>query len=634
MASAIRHRGPDDAGTWFDAGAGLAFGHRRLSILDLSPEGHQPMVSHHGRWVLAFNGEIYNFAELRRSLEASGVRFRGHSDTEVLVEGIARWGVVPTLQKCAGMFALAAWDREARTLHLARDRFGEKPLYYGRAGRTLLFGSELKALRAHPSWRGEIDRDALALYFRYNCVPAPRSIYVGVSKLLPGHVATFRGPDAETVAPYWSLADAVEAGARAPLEGSDEELVDVLERQLRTTVREQMVADVPLGALLSGGIDSTAVVALMQAESTRPVNTFTIGFREAGYDEARHAKTVAAHLGTAHTELYVTPEEARAVIPRLPAIYDEPFADSSQVPTFLVSELARRHVTVALSGDGGDEAFGGYTRYFLGQRLWDTLAPLPRPLRRASAGLIRRVSPAAWQRAIDLAQRVLPGHGSAARTGDRMHKLAGMLDATDALDLYRLMCSHWPAPSAIVPGAQEPRTLHDEARMRFPDRPLVERMMYTDALTYLPDDIMVKVDRAAMAVSLETRAPFLDHRVVELAWRLPLRAKVRDGEGKWALRRLAYRHVPRALLDRPKQGFGVPIDSWLRGPLRQWAGDLLSPERLRREGFLAAEPIATKWAEHLGGGRNWQYHLWDVLMFEAWLDAERAALAPVALGAA
>jgi asparagine synthase (glutamine-hydrolysing) len=548
----------------------------------------------------------------------------------VLVESIARRGLRPTVERCAGMFAFAAWDRAERTLHLVRDRFGEKPLYYGRVGRALLFGSELKALRAHPAWRGEIDRESLALYFRFNYVPAPRSIYVGIGKLLPGHIATFRAPESPQLAAYWSLAEAWERGRRAPLAGHDAELVDAVEERLRASVAEQMVADVPLGALLSGGIDSSAVVALMQAQSTRPVHTFTIGFHESRYDEAAHAKAVAAHLGTAHTEFHVTPEEAQAVIPRLPAMYDEPFGDSSQVPTFLVAQLARRHVTVALSGDGGDEAFGGYERYRIGSRLWGVMGRVPRALRRLSADVIRAPSPATWQRALDLLGPAAAGRVS----GDRIHKLADMLDAAEPLALYRLLCSHWPAPGALVRGGREPEVPFDEALARFTDAPLVERMMYVDALTYLPDDIMVKVDRATMAVSLESRAPLLDHRLVELAWRLPLRARVRGGRGKWVLREVAYRHVPRALLDRPKQGFGVPIDSWLRGPLRAWADDLLSPERLRRGGLLDPAPIAAKWSEHRRGERNWHYHLWDVLMFEAWREAERAAAAVPALGAA
>jgi asparagine synthase (glutamine-hydrolysing) len=625
MADALRHRGPDDAGTWLDGEAGIALGHRRLSILDLSPCGHQPMVSADGRWVLAFNGEIYNFAELRAPLEAAGVRFRGHSDTEVLLEAIARWGVVPAVQRAAGMFALAAWDREARALHLARDRFGEKPLYHGWMGGTFLFGSELKALRAHPAWRGAVDRGALALFLRFNCVPAPFSIYEGVRKLLPGHVATVTGRGEPATEPYWSLEEAALRGAREPLEGSDEELVARTEACLGTTIAQQMVADVPLGALLSGGIDSTTVVALMQAASARPVRTFTIGFHEKGYDEAGHARAVARHLGTEHTELYVTPQEALDVIPSLPTLYDEPFGDSSAVPTFLVARLARAHVTVALSGDGGDEMFGGYTRYFLGERIWRRLSGVPHPLRLAGAAALRTLPPAAWQRVADVLQAALPPGRRVAHAGDRVHKLAGLFGAASGLDMYRLLVSHWREPAALVVDGHEPEARHATLARAGGLSSLVERMMLTDAQTYLPDDIMVKVDRATMGVSLESRAPFLDHRVAEFAWRLPLRAKVRDGIGKWVLREVLVRHVPRALVERPKMGFGVPIDHWLRGPLRGWAADLLAPERLRREGFLRPGEITRRWRQHQAGTHNWQYHLWDVLMFQAWLEAERAA---------
>ena len=632
MADAVRHRGPDDAGVWCDPDTGLALGHRRLSILDLSPEGHQPMPSRDGRWVIAFNGEIYNFAALRAELEARGVRFRGHSDTEVLVEGIASWGLVPTLQRAAGMFAIAVWDRAERTLHLARDRFGEKPLYYGRNGGHFLFGSELKALRAHPAWQGRIDRGALTLYFRFNYVPAPFSIYEGIRKLLPGHVASVREGREPVVSPYWSLEDVARAGMADPLAGSDEELVALVEDRLRRTIAEEMVADVPLGALLSGGIDSSVVVALMQTQSPRPIRTFTIGFHETDFNEATHAKAVAAHLGTDHTELYVAPAEAQAVIPRLPEIWDEPFGDSSQIPTFLVSELARRQVTVALSGDGGDEMFGGYNRYFLATRIWSMLGRVPAPLRRQAAHAIRTLPPSLWGGLIGTAQQLLPRSRRVAHPGDRMHKLADMLAVRSGGDMYRRLVSHWQEPDALVVGGHEPEPAWGERAFGAMPGGLLERMMYLDARTYLPDDIMVKVDRATMAVSLESRAPFLDHRVAELAWRLPAHMKVRGGLGKWVLRQVLYRHVPPSLVDRPKMGFGVPIDSWLRGPLREWAGDLLSSHRLAREGFLRAEPVERQWREHASGERNWQYPLWDVLMFQAWLEQQRvpveAASAP------
>lgn len=624
MTDAISHRGPDDQGTWLDPDAGFALGHRRLSIIDLSPLGHQPMVSHDGRWVLALNGEIYNFQELHSELASQGVHFRSHSDTEVLVEAIARWGLLKAVQRSAGMFAITVWDRQTRTLHLARDRFGEKPLYYGRAGNTWLFGSELKALRAYPGWNFAVDRDALTLFLRFNYVPAPHSIYRGIRKLRPAHLLTLRTSGEATEQPYWSLADVVEQGRANPLLGSDEEVISQLEARLLATIREQMIADVPLGALLSGGIDSSAVVALMQSASSRPVKTFTIGFREPEYNEAEHAKRVAEHLGTEHTELYLTADQARDVIPLLPGIYDEPFADSSQIPTFLVARLARQHVTVALSGDGGDEMFGGYNRYVLGQRIWKGLAPVPQLLRRAGAGIIRTISPEAWGGLFNRTQWLLPPRWRVAHAGDRMHKLAGVLEVGSASAMYRALVSHWTNPEQIVLQGHEPATLLSGGESEWQSGSVVERMMYADARTYLPDDIMVKVDRATMAVSLESRAPFLDHRVAELAWRLPMSRKLHHEQGKWALRQVLYRRVPRAIVERPKMGFGVPIDSWLRGPLKEWAGDLLATDRLSREGYFAPAEIGKKWREHQLGTRNWQYLLWDVLMFQAWAEHQRS----------
>jgi asparagine synthase (glutamine-hydrolysing) len=522
------------------------------------------------------------------------------------------------------MFALAVWDRAERALHLVRDRFGEKPLYYGRSGGHFLFGSELKALRAHPGWQGRIDRGALTLYFRFNYVPAPFSIYEGIHKLLPGHIATVRAGREPDVTPYWSLDEVARDGLAHPLEGSDEELVALVEDRLRRTIAEEMVADVPLGALLSGGIDSSVVVALMQTQSPRPIRTFTIGFHEADFNEATHAKAVAAHLGTDHTELYVAPAEAQAVIPRLPELWDEPFGDSSQIPTFLVSELARRQVTVALSGDGGDEMFGGYNRYFEATRLWSLLRRVPAPFRHQVARGIRALPPSLWDGVFGTAQQLLPRRRRLAHPGDRMHKLADTLAVRSGGEMYRRLVSHWQAPASLVVGGHEPEPAWGVPAFGAMHGGLLERMMYLDARTYLPDDIMVKVDRATMAVSLESRAPFLDHRVAELAWRLPSRLKVRGGVGKWVLRQVLYRHVPPALVDRPKMGFGVPIARWLRGPLREWADALLSSDRLVAEGYLRPEPVARKWQEHLSGVRNRQYPLWDVLMFQAWLEEQRA----------
>jgi len=583
------------------------------------------MASRDGRYVMVYNGEIYNFAAIRAELEAHGWRFRGHSDTEVMLAAFEEWGLTASIERLAGMFALALWDRRDHLLHLARDRFGEKPLYYGWQRGTLLFGSELKSLRAHPAFHASVDRDALTLFFRHNYVPAPRSIYEGISKVGAASIVTIDREGAATSARYWKLEDAIMLGRASELEGSDDDLVDLVEARLRATIREEMIADVPLGAFLSGGIDSSTIVALMQAESRRPVKTFTIGFGEDAYNEAVHAKAVAGHLGTDHTELYVTAGQARDVIPRLPSLYDEPFGDSSQIPTFLVAQMARQQVTVALSGDGGDEAFGGYNRYFIGRRIWRTLAPVPASVRRGVARAIHGVSPASWGALLGAAQSVLPSRVRVAHAGDRMHKLADVVASQSMVGMYRSLVSHWRQPASMVIGGSEPATLLDEPMPGLEALGDVERMMYWDARTYLPDDIMVKVDRAAMAVSLEVRAPFLDHRVMELAWRLPLRMKLRDGVGKWVVRKVLERHVPTALVERPKMGFGVPIDQWLRGPLRDWAGDLLSPDRLRREGFLRPEPIQLKWDEHQAGTRNWQYLLWDVLMFQAWLAGTAGA---------
>ncbi|MDP2794823.1 MAG: asparagine synthase (glutamine-hydrolyzing) [Sulfurisoma sp.] len=622
MAAALAHRGPDDAGDWADANAGIALAHRRLSVLDLSPAGHQPMVSASGRYVIAFNGEIYNHADLRRELEAArqAIAWRGHSDTETLLAAIENWGLEPTLAKCVGMFALALWDCRERTLELARDRLGEKPLYHGRSGDMVLFASELKALRAHPAFRAEVDRDALALFLRHAYIPAPSSIYRGIRKLPPAAILRIDSDGRERLRYYWSVADAVRQGLSRPFTGTATEATDELERHLARAIGGQRVADVPLGAFLSGGIDSSTVVALMQAQATTPVRTFSIGFHEEGHDEARHARAVASHLGTAHTELYVTPREARDVITRLPEIHDEPFADSSQIPMFLVARLARRHVAVGLSGDGGDELFGGYNRYFVGGALWQRLSHLPIPLRGAVARALRTPSPAAWDRLHALVGPALPGRWRHTSVGDKLHKLAGVIDAASPAEVYRRLISHWPDPAALVVGAGDTPT--GPAGQAVPEMldDFVQSMMYLDTVGYLPDDILTKVDRAAMAVSLETRLPLLDHRIVEFAWSLPMSLKMRDGAGKWLLRQVLYRHVPRALVDRPKMGFGVPIDTWLRGPLRDWAESLLDAGRLRREGWLRPEPIRTCWEEHLSGRRNWQHRLWNVLMFQAWIE--------------
>lgn len=627
MAQAIHHRGPDDQGIWFDAKAGIGMAHRRLSILDLSPEGHQPMVSQGGRYVIVFNGEIYNFAEIRKDLP--DVSWRGHSDTEVMLAAFERWGIDAAIRRFVGMFAFALWDRQKRELTLVRDRLGEKPLYYGWSGEVFLFGSELKALRAWPDFQAKIDRNALTLLLRHNYIPAPYTIYQGFHKLLPGTFIQwtidnrhFTQSNLPRPVPYWSTKEAVTRGLDAPFRTSDSEAVDALDELLRKTIAGQMVADVPLGAFLSGGIDSSTVVALMQAQSSRPVKTFTIGFLEEGYNEATHAKAVAHHLGTEHTELYVTPQEVMEVIPRLPELYDEPFSDSSQIPTFLVSQLTRQHVTVSLSGDGGDELFGGYNRYFWAADIWRKFGQAPHPLRVAMAGMLTGITPSSWDGAFRMLSRFLPAGWRYANPGHKLHQLAEILAVRRPEEIYYGLVSHWKQPAAVCLSACEPNTVLTESD-QWPDVADFEhRMMYLDTVSYLPDDILVKVDRVAMAVSLETRVPFLDHRVVEFAWQLPLSMKIRNGQGKWVLRQVLDKYVPKQLIERPKMGFGVPIESWLRGPLRDWAETLLAENRLKQEGFFNPVPIRKKWSEHLSGQRNWQYHLWDVLMFQAWLEAE------------
>jgi asparagine synthase (glutamine-hydrolysing) len=627
MATSLRHRGPEDEGTWADPASGIAFGHRRLSIIDLSPAGHQPMHSSCGRYVITFNGEIYNFKALRQELDALGQAFRGHSDTEVMLAAIARWGVEAALQKFNGMFAFVVWDRQERTLYLSRDRAGEKPLYYGWAGRTLLFGSELKALHQHPDFRGEIDRGALTVYLRHNYIPAPHSIYKGIYKLPPGTLLTIRGFGSDaSPKPYWSAKNAAEDGLSNPFVGSDNEVVDQLDSLLRDAVSMRMEADVPLGAFLSGGIDSSLVVAIMQANSSRPVKTFTIGFDNSEFNEAESAKAVAKHLGTDHTELYVTPEEAMGVIPRLPTLYDEPFADSSQIPTFLVSQLARRKVTVSLSGDGGDELFGGYNTYLWGRSVQQNIGWMPKALK---AGLAKSLNPLArfdWNAVLAGSQSLLPESLRRKDLNKVLQKLAGILKVNQREALYWVLCSYWMEPASVVVGAKEPLTPLTDPSKWAHIKEFMHVMMYLDTLMYLPDDILVKVDRASMGVSLESRVPLLDHRVIEFAWKLPLAMKVQGNTGKRPLRQLLHRYVPKELVERPKQGFGVPIHEWLRGPMRPWAEELLSESRLKQEGFFSPAPIRQKWSEHVSGRRNWQAQMWGVLMFQAWLEEHRTLI--------
>ena len=627
MGKCLRHRGPNDEGYWEDCNAQVALGQCRLSIIDLSPAGHQPMVSESGRYVITFNGEIYNYRQLRDKLDQAGTRnWYGHCDTEVLVAAIERWGTEAALAKCVGMYALAVWDRKERTLSLARDRIGEKPLYYGRIGNTFAFASELKALTKLPNWSGEIDRNSLTLMMRHCYVPAPYSIYRGIEKLRPGHLLVV-GADNKTphVGPYWSAHDAAQNARLHPFAGSPDEAVDELDRLLRRALDGQMIADVPLGAFLSGGIDSSTVVAVMQSMSPRPVKTFSIGFHERDYNEAEHAKAVASHLGTDHTELYVTEREALDIVPSLPRIYCEPFADSSQIPTYLVALLARQHVTVALSGDGGDELFSGYSRYALPQTIWKTISRLPLPLRRMVSRAATLASPALYDRITGPAMRFVPKRLRRGQIGDRVHKAAELLTLDSVCDVYKRLCSDWTRPEDLVLGGREMPTMLTGLEP-LPDLAGdVERMMYTDLLSYLPDDILVKVDRAAMAASLETRMPYLDHRIVEFAMSLPITVLRAEGVSKWPVREIVARHVPRSLFERPKMGFGVPIESWLRGVLRDWAEDLLSENRLQSDGFFNPGSVRQAWDEHLSGRRNNQYLLWNVLMFQSWLQAKDSA---------
>ncbi|MCW5979148.1 MAG: asparagine synthase (glutamine-hydrolyzing) [Bryobacteraceae bacterium] len=624
MADAIRHRGPDDSGAWVDASAGIALSHRRLSIIDLSPLGHQPMESADGNWIIVFNGEIYNFQELRDELEGRGHAFWGHSDTEVMLAAFTEWGVEKSLRRFNGMFAFAVWNRAERTLYFARDRLGKKPLYYGWAGDTLLFGSELKALQAHAAFRAEIDRGALALFLRHNYIPSPHSIYRGIFKLPPAAMVAVP-PSATGVTPapvsYWSAREVAEQGAGRRIAGVEEALEE-LGALLKSAVGLRMIADVPLGAFLSGGIDSSLVVSLMQASSARPVKTFSIGFHEQTHDEARHAKAVARHLGTEHTELYVTPRDAMDVIPRLPSMFDEPFADSSQIPTFLVSQLARTEVTVSLSGDGGDELFAGYSAYHANAKFWTRYGAMPRVVRQVLSLGARGLSPSSWDHVMARLNSWAPEGWRRDSPGIRLHRLANVLSQPTEETVYRSLISYWQPPFSLVPEDLEPPTAFTDPARRARLGSFTERMMYLDTVSYLPDDILVKVDRASMAVSLEARCPLLDHRVAEFAWRVPLEMKVRDGKGKWLIRQLLYRYVPEAMVERPKTGFEVPLGDWLRGPLRGWAERLIAPERLRSEGILNPEPLRPFWTQHINGVYDWGRRLWPVLMFQAWLEAQ------------
>ncbi len=632
MAGSIAHRGPDDEGVWVDAEAGIGFGHRRLSIVDLSPQGHQPMLSADGRFVLNFNGEIYNHTEIRVALEAEGGApeggWRGHSDTEVLLQAIAAWGLERAIGESVGMFALALWDRHDRLLSLVRDRFGEKPLYYGWAGEDFVFGSELKALRLHPRFDSAIDRQALRLFASRKYVPAPWSIYRRIFKLPPGCILTMTPEKARKpldgppeVTPYWSYREVVRRGLVEPIIDEDEALEE-LERVLAAAIGGQSMADVPVGAFLSGGIDSSTICALYQKHSSRPIRTFSIGFEETGYNEAEDAKAVAAHLGTIHCEHYVSVSEARDVIPLLAQIYDEPFADSSQIPTFLVSRFARSEVKVAVTGDGGDELFGGYNRHFLAPKLWQQVQKLPLSVRSLIGSQLGRLPASFWSSLVS----VLPGRQAPHLGGKVQMALRAAGSARSFDDVYASFLDEWSFERSPVFGGKGDPASFDMDLAGAPD---ALRTMTCDAVSYLPDDILCKVDRASMAVSLETRVPYLDHRVAELAARIPLAMKVRGGSGKQILRKLLYREAPRELFDRPKAGFAVPVGEWIKGPLRDWAEDLLDPARMAQEGCLDPAIVQRRWRDHLSGRRDSAQAIWALLMFQSWLreQARPAALA-------
>jgi len=632
MVAAIHHRGPDNSGVWCEDSVPLVFGHARLSILDVSTSGHQPMQSACGRYTLVFNGEVYNHHDLRNELVGQNifVSWRGRSDTETLLACFSAWGVENTLRKMIGMFAFALWDRQEQCLTMARDRLGEKPLYWGWVGNALIFASELKAIKTYPGYKADIDRNSIALLLRYGYIPAPHSIYAGIEKLLPacfiripltGDIALSKAAQPER---YWSVATVVAHGLNHPFQGNESDAVDRLEDCLMRSVGGQMAADVPVGAFLSGGIDSSLVVALMQAQSAAPVRTFTIGFDEAGYNEAEHAAAVARHLRTVHTELYVKGSDALAVIPALPSIYCEPFSDSSQIPTFLLARMTAEHVKVSLSGDGGDELFGGYKRYLFFSRIWSVLQRYPLSVRRILSAFLL-VSPSwFWKEGYKLARPFLPRSFHVSMPEDKIKKISKVLILSDSEDFYRNLVSICKHPEKLLVGNFKGNRKRLEEGYWTKNTAFEHTMMAADMQMYMPDDILVKVDRAAMANSLETRIPMLDHKVVELAWQMPLHYKIRNGQGKWLLRQLLYRYVPKELIERPKMGFGIPLAIWLRGPLREWAEDLLSATRLRQEGYFKPEPICAMWQEHVDGKKNWHHELWCVLMFQAWLAAQNA----------
>jgi len=640
MTDSLNHRGPDDGGTWIGGAGKIALGHRRLSIIDLSLAGHQPMVSLCGRYIIALNGEIYNHLELRIKLfkgKSESHSWRGHSDTETLLAAISQWGVDRTLNHAIGMFAFSLWDCKHKKLTLARDRFGEKPLYYGWSNNAFIFGSELKALKEYQGFNKKISREALSLYMRHMYIPAPFSIFQNIYKLEPGCLLQIDSNELNTVpngtpfAPFnsktfsirkwYSLRDAAEKGINNRI-NDKKEAIEAIDKVLSESVRSQMISDVPLGAFLSGGVDSSIIVSLMQKYNMNPVNTFTIGFSEDDFNEAKYAKAVAKHIGTEHHEFYVNSNHLMSVIPNIANIYDEPFADSSQIPTYLVSCEAKKNVSVVLSGDGGDELFGGYNRYLWSRNIWNRVSWMPKPLRKIFSHFITAIPIEAWNKAGGISSYLPYIKKDISLLGDKAYKLASRLSSINSLDdLYMSLVSEWQSPSKIVLNANEPDTLL-RREMRLPILEEHEsRMMYWDSISYLPDDILCKVDRASMSVGLETRVPMLDYRVAELSHRLPLNFKIHNGEGKWALRQVLDKYVPRDLIERPKAGFGIPVGSWIRGPLKDWSEDLLSEHRLQSDGYFDTDSIRVRWKEHVSGKRDWTHSLWSVLMFNIWIDS-------------
>ena len=628
MNSAVSHRGPDTNGAWVDIDSGIVLGHQRLSIIDLSSAGNQPMHSSSGRYILTYNGEIYNHLEVRRELERcnSNIRWKGNSDTETLLEAVDFWGIETSLQKIDGMFAFGLWDKKIRRLILARDRIGEKPLYFGWQGKgdnkVFLFGSELKALKVHPEFNGEINRDVISLQLQHNYIPAPYSIYKDIHKLLPGHYLQLNEDDLKkNLLPlsksYWSLTEHAINGNRKQLTLCEDDILKNLEGYLLSSVKKQMISDVPLGAFLSGGIDSSTIVAMMQSQSNKPIKTFTIGYSEDNFSEAPYAKEIAKHLGTDHTEFFVSPKKAMEVIPSLPTIYDEPFSDPSQIPTFLVSQLAKQDVKVALSGDGGDELFCGYKRYVMSKKFWNIFRLMPITLRKILASGIGSISPQDWNKI----SKLLPGLSTYSNFGDKVHKGLGLLEAKTLYDLYYTLNTQWHNSNEVLINSKDQGTLMTTFKPELKGLDSQQQMMVLDSLTYLPDNILVKIDRAAMASSLETRVPFLDHKLIEYVWKIPQSLKLNNGQGKWILKKILNQYVPNDLTDRPKMGFGVPIETWLRGPLKEWAEDLLNEERLKQEGYFDPKVVRDKWNEHITGKRNWKSSLWGILMFQSWIDS-------------